>query len=66
MPNELPLPAELMHLIEKRSGTDRRKTPADAPGQAEDLADLSTTASETDQAASAAKERRSKKNRRSK
>jgi hypothetical protein len=26
MPNELPLPDELKHLLEKRTGKDRRKT----------------------------------------
>ena len=31
MPNELPLPEDLQHLIEKRSGNDRRQTNANAP-----------------------------------
>jgi len=33
MPNELPLPEELKHLLEKRTGTDRRESESEVPKQ---------------------------------
>jgi hypothetical protein len=35
MPNELPLPNDLLHLLEKRSSTDRRDEKRRAPESAE-------------------------------
>ncbi|MCA9260775.1 MAG: hypothetical protein KDA61_16290 [Planctomycetales bacterium] len=35
MPNRLPIPDELAHLIEKRSGEERRQESTDAPPTAD-------------------------------
>ena len=46
MPNELPLPPELMHLIEKREGQDRRSEKRSETDDAQ-LPEADTEANET-------------------